>query len=251
MNAVDEDHLPGWPSPDGLIMHNADAVEREAEFLRLLREILAGSGRTAGKVAAYSGSVLPRSTAYRFVSPSNHRLPQYQDQVEAFLGGCGCHPATIDRMVEAWRRLGTIPPAELVENAGLGTYGSELEPRPTGALRKLPGFATRQDIPTLPDLAEQDGRVVVHGDVNISVNGLGNGPGDVTTESRPGILHTESGADPTELSVSVFRLLEIRLKSGGADHDLVRRVLLCFLILMAVFTVVSGGLLATAIIMIR
>jgi hypothetical protein len=272
--AADEHHLPGWPSPDGLIMHNADAVKSGAEFLRLLREILAGSGRTAGRVAAYSGSVLPRSTAYRFISPSNRQLPQYQDQVEAFLNGCGCHPATVDRMVEVWRRLGTgaiplvhdalvrdhIDGAELIENVGSGQLsirGTVPEPRPAGALRKLPSFAIRQDIPTLPDLAGQEGRVVVHGDLNISyhgdppasgasTNGIGHGPDTVT---RPGIEHAEPGAH-TEFSISVFRLLEIRLKSGG-NPDTVRRALLLFLILMVVFAVVFGGILATIVIVAR
>ncbi|HET6704535.1 hypothetical protein [Amycolatopsis sp.] len=211
--------LPGWPSPDGLIMHNADAVRTEADFLRLLREILAGSGRTAGKVAAYSGSVLPRSTAYRFVSPANHRLPQYQDQVEAFLSGCGCHPATVDRMAEVWRRL----------NTGAGG-GAELEPREppsAGALRALPSCTTRQDVPTLPDLAHQDGPVVVH----------------------PGTLRAEPAAHPAEFSVSVFRLLEVKLSTG--DDRLVRRALLYFLLLMVVFAAVAGGVLATVVITTR
>lgn len=243
--AADEHHLPGWPSPDGLIMHNADAVTSDAEFLRLLREILAGSGRTAGKVAAYSGSVLPRSTAYRFVSPSNRRLPQYQEQVEAFLSGCGCHPATADRLVEVWRRLstGAIPAvhdllvpghvgeAEPAGDAGL-PHGAELEPHPMGVLRTLPSFTTRQDIPTLPDLADQDGRVVVHGDLNI------------------GIEPEEPDSNSTEFSICVFRLVEIKLKSRG-NHDLVRRALLFFLILMVVFAVVCGGIIATVVIAIR
>ncbi|WP_206796588.1 hypothetical protein [Amycolatopsis sp. MtRt-6] len=207
--------LPGWPSPDGLIMHNADAVRSEADFLRLLREILAGSGRTAGKVAAYSGSVLPRSTAYRFVSPANHRLPQYQDQVEAFLSGCGCHPATVDRMAEVWRRLNT------------GAEPEPREPPSPGAPRTLPSCTTRQDVPTLPDLAHQDGPVVVH----------------------PGTWRAEPAGHPAEFSVSVFRLLEIKLRTG--DDRLIRRALLYFLLLTVVFAAVAGGVLATLIITTR
>ncbi len=180
-------------------------------------------------------------------------------------------------MVEVWRRLGTgaiplvhdalvrdhIGEAELIENIGSGQLsirGTVPEPRPAGALRKLPSFAIRQDIPTLPDLAGQEGRVMVHGNLNISyhggppasgasTNGIEHGPDTVTTDTRPGIGHAELGVH-TEFSISVFRLLEIRLKSGG-NPDTVRRALLLFLILMVVFAVVFGGILATIVIVAR
>ncbi|MEU5259964.1 hypothetical protein [Amycolatopsis sp. NPDC021455] len=257
------EHLPGWPNVDDLIRMNADSVETEAEFLFLLREILSGSGRTAGRVAAYAGPVLPRSTAYRFVSKSNRRVPQHEDQLKAFLAGCGCRAESIAVMVIAWRRaldsvastcdisagtavirsipLENVPvEGELIEHAGTRTASQprELELRPVGEVRPLPRFTTRQDIPTLPDLVGESGGVVVHGDVHINYTNTShatstNGDGDLAGEEpsmrgEPAV----SRVVVTEFAFSLTPLIRMQFKMGHGDPTRLVRLFMTYLVVL-------------------
>jgi hypothetical protein len=85
-------------------------ADTDEQFLALLRDIRIWSGRTAGKVAAYAGPELPRSTAYRFVSPANTSLPKDGKQVALFLRGCRLPADQIEQVVQLWEALAAREP---------------------------------------------------------------------------------------------------------------------------------------------
>lgn len=79
------------------------AADSPSQFMAMLRRMREWSGRTAGQIALYGQ--LPRSTAYRFVSPKNCTLPISADQVEAFALGCRLDPDQVTRVLQIWSRL--------------------------------------------------------------------------------------------------------------------------------------------------
>ena len=166
------------------VMLVADA---EGEFLALLRELQLGSGRTAGRIAAYSNGVLPRSTAYRFVSEKNRAMPQDRAQVKAFAEGCKLTPQGVNRVLQLWERLtDNVAPARQADNlvqddvvdAELVPISQELIRRADTAVRRVQA-ADLVGVRSMDLVQDSSGKirhdladlgadlVVVHGDVNI------------------------------------------------------------------------------------
>lgn len=77
----------------------------EAEFVEMLRQIQKRSGRSAGKISAYTGGVVPRATAYHFVAATTKRMPTRREQLEKFVIACGLNPIQVQRVLWLWDQL--------------------------------------------------------------------------------------------------------------------------------------------------
>ncbi|MGW5703853.1 hypothetical protein [Amycolatopsis japonica] len=145
---------PPMPEP---VRNGRDTIEFDAgsveEFMRMLRGIRAASGRTAGKVASYSG--LPRSTAYHFDSPKNTTLPRDREQVEKFVRACKLNPLQVARVLWLWDQLAEKTPAEIefvdAELVSLDQDGQAHSLIPQG-------------------LRDSRGGVVINGNINVTQN---------------------------------------------------------------------------------
>jgi hypothetical protein len=77
----------------------------EAEFVEMLRQIQKRSGRSAGKISAYTGGVVPRATAYHFVAATTKRMPTRREQLEKFVIACGLNTIQVRRVLWLWDQL--------------------------------------------------------------------------------------------------------------------------------------------------
>ncbi|MGY5210085.1 hypothetical protein [Nocardia gipuzkoensis] len=102
----------------------AVAAELEMEkdaFRGLLRYALMESGKSAAQVAAETGGVIKRSTAYNYAKPTYTGFPDSAERVEAFLKACKFE--NVELAVQTWKdikRKQSTPPAALADPAGLG-----------------------------------------------------------------------------------------------------------------------------------
>ncbi|GAB2682815.1 hypothetical protein [Nocardia goodfellowii] len=88
---------------DRAFEHKLSEVDSPPKFAAMLRDILEESGRTAGVVAVLTG--LPRSTCYRYVSPSATGLPRDRANLAAFLQACRVQESQITAVLNTWQRL--------------------------------------------------------------------------------------------------------------------------------------------------
>ncbi|MGV9408341.1 hypothetical protein ACWDOP_00385 [Nocardia sp. NPDC003693] len=107
--------MPGMPE-DAVPFTVPSVVRDSAAFMKMMREMHAGSGRTAGQIAAFAR--MPRSTAYRFIQADNDTLPKSRGQVERFAEGCRLGPDQVEAVLRHWDLLteeeaeGPVPQAE-------------------------------------------------------------------------------------------------------------------------------------------
>lgn len=85
-------------------------VTTVAEFLEMLRIIHQRSGRTANHIAEVAA--IPRSTAYRYVSPQNTVLPSKPEYLERLLRVCKLQPRDIKRVMRVWEQLASTSKPE-------------------------------------------------------------------------------------------------------------------------------------------
>ena len=100
----------------GAIADNAE------EYIALLRNVLAASGRTAGQVATYGR--IPRSTAYHFVAKGTNQLPANRERLTGFLRGCKLDEAQVELMLSLWWKL-RVQERSRQARAGGGTDADE------------------------------------------------------------------------------------------------------------------------------
>lgn len=73
-----------------------------SEFISALNELRLAKGLSYGQVAARAGKQLPKSTAHALCTK---QFPKREEQLRAFLTGCGEPPETHQRWVEEWQRV--------------------------------------------------------------------------------------------------------------------------------------------------
>lgn len=70
------------------------------EFIGALNELRLAKGLSYAQVAARAGKQLPKSTAHALCTK---QFPKREEQLRAFLTGCGEPPETHHRWVELWQ----------------------------------------------------------------------------------------------------------------------------------------------------
>ncbi|MEV0360640.1 hypothetical protein AB0H71_31750 [Nocardia sp. NPDC050697] len=84
---------------------------------------------------------MPRSTAYRFVSPRNHTLPKSREQVRAFLEACRLPAETVTNMLALWDEVSGRP---LVRTVASSTAADDVGGWEEDAPLQLPSEVSRQ-----------------------------------------------------------------------------------------------------------
>ncbi|MGW6934269.1 hypothetical protein ACWGE0_29715 [Lentzea sp. NPDC054927] len=113
------------PSEDDSPFATACRATTCAEFVCALNQLRLSRGLSYGQVSVGAGvRVLPKSSAHALCT---FRFPKREDQLRAFLTGCGVPVDALDGWVAQWRRVTASranrrphPAAQLVQSSARG-----------------------------------------------------------------------------------------------------------------------------------
>ncbi|MFI6100875.1 hypothetical protein ACIA8G_35445 [Lentzea sp. NPDC051213] len=102
--AAQDSAIRDYGNPSGNGPNQFDITTRE-EFIRALNQLRQSKGLSYKQVSDNTGDLaLPKSTAHALCT---FRFPKREDQLRAFLVGCGETAETLENWVDRWRRVNT------------------------------------------------------------------------------------------------------------------------------------------------